>query len=123
MAKLLTNVAARDPKTGELKVLLAGTEAPAWAKIDASRLDAPALPDASGGYTKLKAEELKMLIAARNAERDPELAIVPDSTKKDDLIAALEVDDQVAAASHDVEDNTDGDVPAAPQLTPADGGA
>lgn len=100
MAKTTQNVLVR--QGGEPLFLEAGTEVPEWAldQVGDHVLDepkAPKLPDASDGYDKLTAKDLKVLIAARNADRDPADAIVPDSSRKDDLVAALELDDEASA--------------------------
>ena len=97
MAKLTQNVIVHKDNGGDPVLLEAGSEAPAWAlsQLGEHVLDTPPLPDASDGYDKLTAKDLKVLIAARNAERDEADAIVPDSTRKDDLIVALELDDDV----------------------------
>lgn len=53
----------------------------------------------SEGYDDHKVAVLEGEIKARNAERDEADHIVPDGTKRADLIAALEADDAAQAES------------------------
>lgn len=49
-------------------------------------------------YNDLKVDELNAEIDARNEEKDEDEQIVPESSKKADLIAALVADDEAAAS-------------------------
>lgn len=50
--------------------------------------------DEQVGYESQTVDELKAEIDRRNARRETEDQIVPDGTKKADLVAALEADDK-----------------------------
>lgn len=58
---------------------------PEWESVGAS--------EAGSGYESQKVDELKAEIDSRNEGRDEADQIVPDGTKKADLITALEADD------------------------------
>lgn len=54
--------------------------------------------DGSQDYNKMKKDDLLGEIEARNAGRPEEDHIVPDGDKKDNLVAALEADDEDQAS-------------------------
>lgn len=100
MATLTGTTVVRHPDTLAPIVLAAGAELPEWAAglvgdhlIDSGE-DAPA--EAGVDYSRMVKADLLQLIADRNADRDDEHQIVPESDKNDHLVAALTADDAAA---------------------------
>lgn len=58
----------------------------------------PAQPE---GYAALKVSDLKAAIDSRNEGRDESDFIVPEGSKKEDLIKALEADDSNTATTEE----------------------
>lgn len=80
-------VAVRNPDTGQVEVLLPGTEAPDWAEIDNEAVFEPS------GYLAMKVDDLKAEIVRRNEGRDDADKLSTEG-KKAELIAALAADDK-----------------------------
>ena len=100
MATLTGTTVVRHPDTLAPIVLAAGAELPEWAAglvgdhlIDSGE-DVPA--EAGVDYSRMVKADLLQLIADRNADRDDEHQIVPESDKNDHLVAALTADDAAA---------------------------
>ena len=98
MPTLTDTTVVRHPDTLAPVVLTAGAEVPEWASglvgdhLIASAEDVPA--EAGVDYSRMLKADLLQLIADRNAGRDEEGQIVPESDKNDHLIAALTADDE-----------------------------
>ena len=100
MATLTGTTVVRHPDTHAPVVLAPGAELPEWAAglvgdhlIDSGE-DVPA--EAGVDYSRMTKADLLQIIADRNADRDEEGQIVPESDKNADLVAALTADDEAA---------------------------
>ena len=89
MAKLTTNVVLSHPN-GSVEFLPEGSTLPGWA---AGLVGDHALDHGDAGWASLKVDDLRAAIAERNEGREESEQIVPEGTRKDDLVAALVADD------------------------------
>lgn len=97
--KLNTNVIFEDPTTGERVFYKAGdTPDPKYTKLLGDHLFGDAEQVESPDYSKLTVNKLNAEIDDRNEDRDEADKIVPDGATKPHLVAALEADDEKAAA-------------------------
>lgn len=91
MATVTDNTIVVNPETGAAVVLAAGADVPEWAEDMVG--DHLVEVGADGDYQAMKVAALKLEIERRNDDREDDKKIVPDGTKKDDLVAALTKDD------------------------------
>lgn len=92
MARLTANVILANPaNSGSVEFLAEGSTLPEWAEglVGDHVLDR----DEPVGHDAMKVDDLKAAIDERNEGRDESDVIVPDGTRKADLIAALVADD------------------------------
>ena len=89
--RVAVNVLLRNPQTGEVTFIEAGSDAPEWA---ADMLDEHAVDDSGGegGYESMTVADLRAEIESRNEGRE-EVDLIPSDGKKADLVAALDADD------------------------------
>ena len=94
MARLAAYVHVID-ENGAPFVFCPDSVVPAWAEKAITNPKAWAeAPEEPTGYAAKKVPELEAEIAQRNEGRDEADLIKPDGSKKADLVAALEADDQ-----------------------------
>lgn len=90
MARLSQNTLVRNPETGEISVLNAGTEVPKWAAdmVGEHVLDG----DTGSDYSGMRKAELVKEIKQRNEIRDEVNHLSTEGTVAE-LVAVLEADD------------------------------
>lgn len=97
MARLTGATVVRHPESGEVVTLAAG-DLPAWADgLVGDHLIEAAQGDDVSPYAALTKAELKAEVDKRNADRDDDAKLAPESDKNADLIAALDADDAKAS--------------------------
>jgi hypothetical protein len=75
--------------------------------VTATTTEPPAPDPVPGDYGSWTVTQLNAEITARNADRAEEDRIVPDSARKTDLVAALELDDATHTTTGDPVEGTD----------------
>lgn len=100
MAVLIENTVVNDPDTGLPTVLEVGEQVPVWA-VDQVGDHLVEEDEVEASYVDEKVTDLRMEIDRRNADRDPsgDGYIKPAGAAKDDLVAALEADDELQRGS------------------------